>query len=197
MSLKGQYTTADYLEWDVAMNLIRQLYRDGDYRMSVFWGCSCFLGLRYSDLSVLTWGQLLSSDTLSIIEKKTGKRRTIRINKGLQAHIKLCHDELGIIDDSQPYLLNRFGGIQSIQMVNRLLKDIKVKYHIKMGNISTHSGRKTFGRHIVEMAGPNAEMALIKLAELFNHVGSGTSVTRRYLGLRQEELGEVYDSLQF
>ena len=197
MSLKGQYTTADYLEWDVAMNLIRQLYRDGDYRMSVFFGCGCFFGLRYSDLSVLSWEQLLNSDTLTINEKKTGKRRVIRINKGLQTHIRACHDKLGIKDDSQPYLLNRFGGIQSIQMVNRRLKAIKEKYHLKVKNISTHLCRKTFGRHVVSMAGPNAEMALIKLAELFNHVGSGTSVTRRYLGLRQEELGEVYDSLQF
>ena len=45
------------------------------------------------------------------------------------------------------------------------------------------------------MAGPDAEMALIKLSELVNH--SSPSVTRRYLGLRQEELGEVYESLTF
>jgi hypothetical protein len=45
------------------------------------------------------------------------------------------------------------------------------------------------------MAGSDAEMAIIKLSEIFNHASS--LVTRRYLGLRQEELGEVYDSLQF
>lgn len=197
MALKGQTTTADYLEWDVAMNLIRQLYRDGNYRLSVYFGCGCFWGLRFSDLSVLSWRQMLSTDTLTITEKKTGKRRTIHINKEIQAHIQACHDKLGIKDDSEPYLLNRFGNIMSIQMVNRHLKTIKAKYHLKVNHISTHLTRKTFGRHVVDMAGPNAEMALIKLAELFNHVGSGTSVTRRYLGLRAEELQEVYDSLQF
>ena len=42
---------------------------------------------------------------------------------------------------------------------------------------------------------PGRRMALIKLSELFNH--SSPSVTRRYLGLRQEELGEVYEALTF
>lgn len=68
-----------------------------------------------------------------------------------------------------------------------MLKDIQ--------HFSTHSFRKTFGRKVVEMAGENSEIALIKLAELFNH--SSTSITRRYLGLRQQELREVYDTLTF
>jgi hypothetical protein len=38
-------------------------------------------------------------------------------------------------------------------------------------------------------------MALIKLSELFNH--SSPQITRRYLGIRQEELMEVYESLNF
>ena len=80
-------------------------------------------------------------------------------------------------------------------MVNRHFKTIKVKYQIKVRNFSTHSLRKTFGRRVVDMAGAEAEMALIKLSELFNH--SSPMITRRYLGLRQEELGEVYDSLSF
>lgn len=80
-------------------------------------------------------------------------------------------------------------------MVNRHLKGVKTVYQLKAKNVSTHSLRKTFGRRVVDMAGPDAEMALIKLSELFNH--SSPSVTRRYLGLRQEELGEVYESLTF
>ena len=80
-------------------------------------------------------------------------------------------------------------------MVNRHLKKIKTVYQLKAKNVSTHSLRKTFGRRVVDMSGPDAEMALIKLSELFNH--SSPSVTRRYLGLRQEELGEVYEALTF
>lgn len=80
-------------------------------------------------------------------------------------------------------------------MVNRHLKRIKTVYQVKVRNISTHSLRKTFGRRVVDMSGPDAVMALIKLSELFNH--SSPMVTRRYLGLRQEELGAVYEKLTF
>ena len=83
----------------------------------------------------------------------------------------------------------------SNQIVNRHFKSIKVRYQIKTRNFSTHSLRKTFGRRVVDTAGPDAEMSLIKLSEIFNH--ASPLVTRRYLGLRQEELGEVDDSLQF
>ena len=195
MSAKHSYTTADYVEWDAAMNLIRRLFKDGNYTMSLLIGCGCFFGLRFSDLSQLRWEQLLGGDTFAIYERKTGKRREIRINKGFQQHVRDCHDALGIKDDTRPCFLSRFGSILSIQMVNRHFKVIKVKYQIKVRNFSTHSLRKTFGRKVVDMAGADAEMALIKLSELYNH--ASPMITRRYLGLRQEELGEVYDSLSF
>ena len=43
--------------------------------------------------------------------------------------------------------------------------------------------------------GDAAEMALIKLSEIFNH--TSPMITRRYLGLRAEELEDVYNSLDF
>jgi len=45
------------------------------------------------------------------------------------------------------------------------------------------------------MAGFDAEMALITLLEIFNH--TSPLVIRRYLGLRQKELKEVYEALEF
>lgn len=65
---------------------------------------------------------------------------------------------------------------------------------LKIAHFSTHSLRKTFGRRVVEMAGPNAETALIKLSDIFQH--SSVKITRIYLGLRKEELLETYDMLQ-
>ncbi|MBP5486882.1 MAG: tyrosine-type recombinase/integrase [Bacteroidales bacterium] len=195
MAQKHVSTTSDYIDWDAAMNLVRRLFKDGNYRMSLLVGCGCFFGLRFSDLSQLSWRQLLSGDTFELYEQKTGKRRVIRINKGFQAHIRECYVAMKIQDMDEPCFLNRFGGILTNQMVNRHFKALKVKYQIRIKNFSTHSLRKTFGRRVVDMAGPDSEMAIIKLSELFNH--SNSMVTRRYLGLRQEELGEVYDSLQF
>ncbi len=55
--------------------------------------------------------------------------------------------------------------------------------------------RKTFGRKVYESSGENANMALIKLSEIFNH--SNISITKIYLGIREKELLETYDLLDF
>lgn len=195
MSLKNSITTADYLPWDSMLNLVRRLYRDGDYRMSLLIGCGCFFGLRISDLLTLNWDMLLRGETFTVIEKKTGKRRVIRINPTFADHIAKCFKSLQITDDVEPCFLSRSNTIYSIQYLNRRFKDIKQKYGLKIDHFSTHSLRKTFGRKVVESAGTNAEMALIRLSELYNHRDVAT--TRRYLGLRQSELLETYDLLEF
>jgi len=83
----------------------------------------------------------------------------------------------------------------SIQRLNTIFKTIKSKYNLKVGNFSTHSLRKTFGREVFNKAGTNAELALVKLSQLFNH--SSVMVTRRYLGILRDELLQTYDALTF
>ena len=195
MSRKHTVTTSDYLPWDSMLSLVQKLYRDGNYRMSLLIGCGAFFGLRISDLRELTWSQLLDSETITLNETKTGKRRTIKVNENYRKHILDCYNALGIKDRSEKAFLSRKGTISSVQQVNRLLKDIKARYGLKVDHFSTHSLRKTFGRRVVEQAGTQSEMALIKLSEIFNH--ASPMVTRRYLGLRTQELNEVYDSLDF
>ena len=197
MSLKHSYTTADYITWDTATNLVRKLFRNGDYRMSLFIGCGIFFGLRVSDLLTLSWNQILSGDEFVIFEKKTDKRRVIRINEGFKAHIADCYQALGIKDINEPCFLNRYGSVLSLQMINRNFKAIKVKYQLKIENFSTHSLRKPWARQVYENENSKGrgDMALLKLSEIMNH--SCPSITRRYIGLRQQELGEVYDNLSF
>ena len=88
MSLKYSNTTADYLQWDEAMNQIRKLAKDNNYKMSLFVALSCFTGLRVSDILSLRFCQILGVSEFTIIEKKTGKKRTIRLNPKLQKHIQ-------------------------------------------------------------------------------------------------------------
>lgn len=197
MSKKHSYTTADYLNWDTAMALVRKLYRDGNYRASLLLGCGFFFGLRISDLRRLTWDQILDKEEFVTVEQKTGKRRVIRINKGFQGHIRDCHTAMHVTDNSLPCFLNRFGSPISLQMINREFKTLRVKYQLRIDNFSTHTMRKTWARQIweVENAAGRGDMALLKLSELMNH--SAPNITRRYIGLRREELGEVYDTLMF
>jgi len=197
MSRKNSYTTSDYIPWDRAMDLIMGLFRDGNYRMSLLVGCGCFFGLRIGDLRRLSWSQIIRGEEFVVNEHKTGKRRVIRINAGFQKHIRSCHRALGITDDSQFCFLNRFGNVSSVQMINRQLKLMKYRYNLDVQNISTHSLRKTWARQIYENenAAGRGEQALLKLSELMNH--SAPSITRRYIGLRQQELDAVYDGLKF
>jgi len=74
-----KYQTSDYMEWDVMLSLIRKLYRDGNYRMSLLIGCGCFFGLRISDILTLTWSMLLNDDKFTINEKKTNKKQERKV----------------------------------------------------------------------------------------------------------------------
>ena len=196
MSAKNSYTTADYIEWNTAINLVHRLYKDKDYKMSLLIGCGIFFGLRISDILQLSWNMLLDDSSFELIEKKTQKRREVRINKGFQKHIWDCYNALLITDKSEKCFKSRERRVYSIQRINMILKDIKKKYGIKsVKNFSTHSLRKTFGRHIYERADSNGEMALVMLSELFNH--SNIAITKRYLGLRKEEIMGCYDLLDF
>ena len=94
MSLKYSSTTADYLQWSEAMNLIRKLARDSNYKMSLLIALGCFTGLRISDILALRWNQILDAEEFTITEIKTGKQRTIRINMQLQLHIRDCYEHI-------------------------------------------------------------------------------------------------------
>ena len=193
--IKSTYRTSDYLDWDSMMNLIRRLYRDGNYRMSLLLGCGSFFGLRISDLLTLSWDMLLYEEQFTIREKKTGKRRVVKINHEFQQHINNCYRALKIEDDTEKCFLSQKGSVYSIQRINSIFKDIKKNYNLKIQNFSTHTMRKTFGRKVFESAGENANLALVRLSELFNH--SNIAITKIYLGIRQEELLETYDLLDF
>ena len=195
MSLKYSNTTADYLQWDEAMNLIRKLAKDGNYKMSLLVALGCFTGLRISDILALRWKQILHVSEFTITEKKTGKQRTLRLNPQLQRHIAECYEQINPIGVNAPILVSQKGTIFTIQRINIMLKEIKRRYHLRVGNFSCHSLRKTFGRQVYTMSGDSAELALVKLMELFNH--SSIAITKRYLGLRQEEILETYDVLSF
>ena len=195
MSLKYSSTTADYLIWSDAMNLIRKLAKDDNYKISLLIALGCFTGLRISDILSLRWKQILNTDEFTVIEKKTGKQRTIRLNPQLQEHIRECYEHIKPVGINTPILVSQKGTVFSVQRINIILKEVKKKYKLKIKNFSCHSLRKTFCREVYNMNSENSELALVKLMELFNH--SSVAITKRYLGLRQEEILQTYDCLSF
>ncbi len=181
MSLAGSRTTSDYIPWDVAISKVVEHKEKNEVlsRVVAFGICT---GLRISDILNITVEAITGGNgKLLVVERKTGKLRKVVLNDWLVQFLGSC---------SLPrtgYVFSRTGQSPvTVQHVNRGLKEMFQGLDV---NISSHSLRKTFGRRVMEQNSYSAE-ALIKLCELFNH--SSPATTRIYLGLRQEELDEVY-----
>jgi site-specific recombinase XerD len=87
---------------------------------------------------------------------------------------------------------NRWGGQLTISYINKRLKFIFKKYNVVVRNASSHTLRKTFGKRIYE-ADNRSERALVYLSDIFSH--SSISTTRRYIGITQEAIADMYMNL--
>lgn len=192
MSLKGQRTTTTAINWDDFKSLIGKLERDGDFKFCLLISTGVFTGLRISDILGLRFNQF-KSGILEIKEKKTGKTRRIKINQDLQTLVFRLQGKLKLNDDSLMFL-NRYGSKPIDQSyVNVKLKGIMKKYDILVeGNISSHLFRKTLGNRVMKLNNGKNE-SLYLLMDMFGH--SSPAVTKRYLGIREREIFDVYDSL--
>lgn len=194
MSLKGSTTTTTYLEWNDFISLITRLEKDENYKFCLLISIGVFTGLRISDLLTLKYSDLLNSETFYIKEKKTQKQRSIKVNKDLKDIVSRIVQKSKVNDLEQFIFINKYG-TKSIDKsyVNVKLKEIIKIYRIRLeGNVSTHTFRKTLGRRVMEVNNYSNE-SLILLMDLFGH--SSMSITKRYLGIREQEIHNVYDSL--
>jgi len=196
MSLKGSTTTTTYLDWNDFISLITRLEKDENYKFCLLISIGVFTGLRISDLLTLKYSDLLKSETFHIKEKKTQKQRSIKVNKDLKEVVSRIVQKSKVNDLEQLIFINKYG-TKSIDKsyVNVKLKEIINMYRIRLeGNVSTHTFRKTLGRRVMEVNNYSNE-SLILLMDLFGH--SSMSITKRYLGIREQEIHNVYDSLTF
>ena len=185
LSLKGSKTASDYIDYDKATVTAHKLLRtDKTKLMGLYIIVSINTGLRVSDVLKLTWEQLLA-DNISLVEQKTKKDRVIAINDSIRDVLRHFYKTSGQV------FLSQKNSVFTVQQINRKLKAIFCK-EVKELNISSHSLRKSFGRRVYENNN-ESEKALNFLSELFNH--TSLKVTRRYLGIRQEELNNIYMNL--
>lgn len=193
MSVKGSYSTAEPLEWNEAISFMNRLYDDENYTISLLVGCGIYFGLRISDLLRLTWDDLFSGDTFILFEKKTGKRRIIKINPSFKQHIKKCYVKLRPKRTEDLVFISKWKKPYTPNRLNVMFKTYKYKYRLNITHFSTHSLRKTFATRIYKMAGDKSEDALVRLSELLGH--SSPAITRRYIGLTQQVMMDTYDML--
>ena len=187
MAQKGNLTTADYLEFDSTLNKAFKMMKDNkNYKIAMLTILGINMGVRISDLRNLKIEDI-SNDNLIFTEQKTGKSREIKLNDNIKRALNLYKDidgrDIGYIFNTNQ------GTVMSVQYLNRKLKALFGKKGL---NVSSHSLRKTFGRRVWENNNMT-DKALIYLSDIFNH--TSVSITRIYLGIKQQEIDEIYMSL--
>lgn len=196
---KISHPAADAMDWDEAMKTIETLKSQERLRDAMLIGVGCYLGLRVSDFRLLRWSDILDNKDIVLTEKKTGKKRMLRVNPALRELTQFCFDEIEP-ENRNGYIFNscQCAGLKPLSRnhIHCLLKRIKNDCGIESAHVfSAHTLRKTFGRRVwlQECKKGRGDQALELLKEIFGH--EHIHVTKRYLGIRQEELLSVYENL--
>ena len=145
--------------------------------------------LRISDLLRLKWSDVYDEKRqafrthITIIEKKTRKERTIALNPQVIGALKQCHlhrrgDYIFANNRKEPKAISR---IQAWRIIHAAVVELGI-----MGKIACHSLRKTWGYHAVK----SGEVSLAVIVDIYNH--SSYEITKRYLGITQDERDEAY-----
>lgn len=148
--------------------------------------------LRVSDLRLLqlyhVWDGKRVLRNIVIKEKKTNKSKQFAVSKNLEKAIKEYIDEYQPTNPNQFLFFSRQGNQPiSRSQAFRIIKNAAKAVGIKQ-NIGTHSLRKTWGYWAYKSG---YDITLI--SAIFNH--SSEAVTRRYLGITQDEMNQAYIDL--
>jgi len=149
-------------------------------------------GLRVSDLLALNISDVVDDrgkirDRISLREKKTDKLKDFPIANNARKAIKEYLETREKYDPSEPLFKSRKGGRLSRVQAWQVLHDSAQSVGIQE-SIGTHTMRKTFGYHAY-MSGVD----ITRIQKLLNH--SAPSITLAYIGITQDELDNVYLSL--
>ena len=167
--------------------------RKGQPRNTVLIILGVHTALRISDLLRLTWDDVYDFEQcrvrvrVDIVEKKTGKTKTVAINKAAVkalALLALTAAGKGRFLIENPQTGKAISRIQAYRIIRDGAESLRFQ-----GRVSCHSLRKTFGYHAWKSG-----VSPAVIMEIYNH--SSLSVTRRYLGVTQDDKNEVYLSLK-
>ena len=177
-----------HLSWSEFNSLLNNMKGS---KLRLLFAIQGYCGMRVGDVLCLKWGDVIGKDKVDIVEQKTGKSRTIYLNKNVVDIINEEYRE----QHSHLYIFRSQYGNKPItvsyvnQELKRLFKKNGVEYS---GNISSHLFRKTFGRRVMDVDNWS-DKSLLLLNEIYGHATIAT--TKIYLGIRQEEIKNVYHSL--
>lgn len=160
----------------------------------------CVLGLntalRISDILSLKWEDVYDFSKncflshIAVTEKKTGKNNIVALNSYAKEALACYMLSLQTPPSGQTYVFcsrkgqNRpIGRSQAFRIIKEAAEAVGLGQHI-----SCHSLRKTFGYHAWQKGTPPA-----LLMNIYNH--SSYQITRRYLGIEQDDKDDVFQKI--
>lgn len=175
------------------VNAMKNYLKGKDIRDYTMFVLGINIALRISDLLKLKWSDVLknkkSFKDICIIEGKTNKERRIKLNKASEKALRELLDSLDTYYMDDYIFKSREGNMKPItrQQALNILKSAAKAVGVK-DNVGTHTLRKTWGYHAWKKG---FSPALIM--DTLNH--SNLSVTKRYLGITQDDINDLYGSL--
>lgn len=165
----------------------------GQTRNYVLIVLSVHTALRISDLLRLRWDDVYDFEhrrirnSVTITEKKTRKAKTFALNKDAVRALTLFA-ALGVRRGAflieNPQTKKAISRIQAYRLIRAAADALHFQHRV-----SCHSLRKTFGYHAWKSG-----VSPAVIMEIYNH--SSLAVTRRYLGVTQDDKNTAYMSLR-
>lgn len=146
-------------------------------------------GYRGGDLLALRWGDVLTdageiADRVALVESKTAKRRELPLQENAQrALAALLRHEGPVARESYVFRSRQGTGRLTTGRLHQMVNEWAAAAGVPV-RLGTHSMRKTFGYHLRQ-----AGYDIAVIMEIFGH--SNQAVTRRYLGIMQDEIDEA------
>lgn len=150
--------------------------------------------LRISDILELTWKDVYDEEHgdyqkhIHIVEQKTGKISQIYINQSIREALDWYKNSKWY--NQSEWIFWSRGNVDkhiSRMQAHRIIKQAADYYHME-GVISCHSLRKSFGYYAWKQG-----ISPVMLMNIYNH--SSYQVTKRYLGIEQDDRDQVFQTI--
>lgn len=185
---KGESTRVDPIRSEKDIRNIKKLLADNPRNLCIF-TLGINTNLRASDILKITVGQvkyLQVGGSFNLREKKTGKQRTVTLNKTVYETIQNLLKTIPDAEDTAPLFQSRKGKqALCVPYLSTLVKGWCKEINLK-GNFASHSLRKSWG--YIHRTVFNTDIPT--LMTLLNH--STQKQTLAYLGIQEADLREAY-----